>query len=86
LAGAAAAGRAGEVEALLRRGVPVDAEDAEGNTALMSSIRADRPAVAALLRRHGANLDHRNHAGESARDLARAKGDAKLLRALGIDR
>jgi len=31
----------------------------------MLSIQADRPAAAALLRRHGASLDQRNHAGES---------------------
>jgi hypothetical protein len=82
---AASAGRSAEVEALLARGVPVDATDAEGNTALMKSIQADRPAVAALLRRHGASLDLTNRAGESAKDMAMAKGDAKLIRAIGLE-
>jgi hypothetical protein len=85
LRAAAAAGRAAEVTSLLAQGVPVDSADAKGETALMKSIQADQPAVAALLRRHGASLDLRNHVGESARELATAKGDAKLNQALGVD-
>ena len=84
LRAAAATGRTAEVQALLARGVPVDAPDAAGNTALMNSIRADQPAAAAILRRHGASLDRRNDAGESARDMATAKGDAALDQALGL--
>ena len=34
----------------------------------------------------GASLDLRNHAGESARDLAEAMGDEALNRALGVER
>lgn len=83
---AVAAGRTAEVKALLTRGVPVDAADADGNTALMISIQADRPAVAALLRRHGASLDLTNRAGVSARDMAVAKGDSKLTQAIGLQR
>ncbi len=86
LADAAGGGRTSEVEALLAHGTPVDAPDAQGNTPLMRSIRANHPAVAALLRRHGASLDRKNHAGESARDLAKAKGDPKLDKALGLAR
>jgi ankyrin repeat protein len=52
----------------------------------MLSIRADRPAAAALLVRRGASLDHRNDAGESARDLATETGDAELKRALRLER
>jgi hypothetical protein len=81
---AAAAGRTSEVEALLARGAHVDAADKDGNTALMKSVRADHPAVAAVLRRHGASLDRQNHAGESARDLAKAKHDKRLDKALGL--
>ncbi len=84
LRAAAAAGLAAEVATLLEQGAPVDAPDAEGDTALIKSTRADQPAVAALLRRHGASLDRRNHAGESARDLATAQDDAQLNRALGL--
>ena len=85
LRAAAAAGRTADVAALLDQGAAVDAPDADGDTALMRSIQAGHAAVAALLRRHGASLDRRNHAGQSARDMAAAKGDARLNRALGLD-
>ncbi|HXV00941.1 MAG TPA: ankyrin repeat domain-containing protein [Caulobacteraceae bacterium] len=84
LRAAAAAGRTGEVDILLAEGVAVDASDARGDTALMRSVRADRPGVAALLRRHGASLDRRNHAGESARNIAATRADAALSEALGL--
>lgn len=86
LAAAAAAGRTAEVERLLAHGAAVDATDAKGDTALMRSIRADKPAVASVLLRHGASLDRKNKAGESARDMAKAVDDAKLDKALGIER
>lgn len=84
LRAAAAAGHTKEAEALLDRGAPVDAPDAEGDTALMRAIKADQPAAAALLRRHGASLDSKNNAGKSARDMAAEKGDAKLNQAIGL--
>jgi hypothetical protein len=85
LRAAAAAGRTGEMSALLDRGAPVDAPDDQGETALMKSIRADQPAAAALLLRHGASLDRTNAAGDSARSIARSADDAELNRALGLD-
>jgi hypothetical protein len=84
LRAAAAAGRTKEVAALLERGVSVDSPDADGDTALMKSIEADRPTTAGLLRRHGASLEQTNKAGESASDMARAKGDVKLDQAIGL--
>jgi ankyrin repeat protein len=84
LRAAAAAGRTDEIRALLARGVPVDAPDSDGNTALMKSIEADQPAAATLLRRHGASVRHKNHAGQSAQDLAKAAGDAELDKAVGV--
>jgi hypothetical protein len=84
LRAAAAAGRTGELAKLLDQGVPVDAADDAGDTALMKSVRADHPAAAALLRRRGASLDRTNQAGESARDLATDKADPALDRAIGI--
>lgn len=84
LRSAAAAGRSTEVLALLEDGAPVDAADANGDTALMKSLRADRPEVAAILYRHGASLDRRDRSGESARDVA-VRGDAALRRAVGLD-
>jgi len=84
LRAAAAAGRTADIEALLAQGVPVDAADAAGDTALMASIQSDHPSAAAALRRHGASLDHKNHAGESARDMAAERGDAALDQAIGL--
>jgi ankyrin repeat protein len=73
------------VTALLAEGAPVDAVDAEGETALMKSVQADQPAVAALLRRRGASLAHQNLEGVSARDMAERLGNAEMNRALGIE-
>jgi hypothetical protein len=84
LGAASAEGRTSDVKALLADGAPVDAPDDHGDTALMRSVRADKPAVAALLLRHGASLDRKNHAGVSARDMAKLVGDEKLNRALGL--
>jgi hypothetical protein len=85
LRAAAAEGRASDVKALLAQGATIDAADDDGDTALMKSIQADHPGVAALLHRHGASLDQQNHAGESARDMATASKDAALRRALGLE-
>jgi hypothetical protein len=84
LRAAAAAGRTAELTLLLAKGVPVDAADDAGETALMKAVQADHPTAAALLRRRGASLDLRNHAGLSARDVAASIGDAKLNEALGL--
>jgi hypothetical protein len=83
---AAAGGRTGDVEALLREGVSVDAPDAEGETALMKSIAGGHWTTAGVLVRRGASLDLENRAGVSAREMAKAIGDPKLDRALGLDR
>jgi len=84
LRAAAAAGRIAELTALLTPGAPVDAPDDDGETALMMTVQANHPAAAALLRRHGANLDLKNRAGVSARDMAASIGDPDLDRALGL--
>ena len=84
LRAAAVAGRIKDLKVLLEQGAPVDSADPDGNTALMKSIQADRPAAAALLRQHGADLDQKNHAGESAIDMARAKRDPELNQAVGL--
>jgi hypothetical protein len=85
LRAAAAAGRTIEVQELLNRQIPVDVADANGETALMKSIRADQPATAALLIHHGASLDKKNNAGLSARDLATQINDPALNHALGLE-
>lgn len=84
LRAAAAAGRVGEVRALLAQGAPVDAPDDAGETALMKAVQGEHPAAAALLRRHGANLDLKNREGVTARDMAASIDDADLNRALGL--
>jgi ankyrin repeat protein len=84
LRAAAGAGRLAEVQELLDRHIPVDSADADGETALMKSVRADQPATAALLIRYGASLDKKNKAGLSARDLAAQVNDPALERALGL--
>ena len=84
LRAAAAGGRTAEIETLLAQGVPVDAANVNGTTALMDSIAAGQPLAAALLRRHGASLDRKDRAGMSARDMARTKEDPALNEALGV--
>ncbi|MCW5759755.1 MAG: hypothetical protein KIS90_08305, partial [Phenylobacterium sp.] len=74
-----------DVETLLRQGAPVDAPDAQGDTALMKAIAGGHWDTAGALRRRGASLDARNRAGVSVREMVRAIGDAKLDRALGLD-
>lgn len=83
---AAAAGQSREISVLLAREVPIDAVDDEGETALMKAVEARQLDAVALLRRRGANLDLKNNAGRSVRDLAAAAGDRELNKALGLDR
>jgi hypothetical protein len=80
----AIAGRTDDIEATLAQGVPVDAVDQDGETALMISIKAGQREAAAVLRRHGASLDLKNLAGVNARDMAAAKRDPDLDRALDL--
>ncbi|HEY4029737.1 MAG TPA: ankyrin repeat domain-containing protein [Caulobacteraceae bacterium] len=81
---AAAAGRTKEIDALLALGVPVDAADDAGETALMKSVQNDYPDAVEILRRHGASLDRKNNAGKSARDMAKGLTDPDLAKALGL--
>jgi ankyrin repeat protein len=85
LRAAAAGGRTAGIRALLAQGVSIDAVDREGDTALMKSIEADDVVAAAVLLQNGASLRLRNHAGVSAEDMALAKDDPALRRALGLD-
>ncbi len=62
----------------------MDSVDANGETALMKSVRADQPGTAALLIRYGASLDKKSNAGVSARDLAAQIDDPALKQALGL--
>ena len=81
---AAAAGDTAAIEALLAQGIPVDIPDADGQTALMKAIKADRLEAVRLLRRHGASISVKTKAGRSALDLAADKDDDALYEALGV--
>jgi hypothetical protein len=83
---AAAAGKVDEVSALLEAGAEVDAPDGEGVTALMRAVQRKHAEAALLLRNYGADLDRKNRAGVSARDMAAKLGDPELNRALGLER
>ncbi len=50
----------------------------------MAAVKANQAAAAALLRRHGADLDLKNRAGASARTMAASRGDPALNQALGL--
>ena len=67
---AAKDGDTAELKRLLDAGIPIDAEDLTGNTALMTAVFNRRTeAVRFLLTRHP-DLAHRNHFGQAAADLA----------------
>jgi hypothetical protein len=54
-----------------------------GPTTWKPSCNTAPPSTPRTPRGHGASLDRKNHAGESARDMARASGDAELDQAVG---
>ena len=84
LRAAAASGRTVEVENLLARGVPIDAPDADGDTALMKAVTVGHWRTVAVLRRHGASLDRKNRAGRSVRDIAESMDNDEAGQALGL--
>ncbi|HVA67199.1 MAG TPA: ankyrin repeat domain-containing protein [Elusimicrobiota bacterium] len=62
----------GVIKALIAGHADLNARDWRGRTALMYAAAANRPDLAALLRRAGADPDLRDYAGRTAQDLARA--------------
>ena len=84
LRAAAAAGKVPELTMLLTQGAAIDAPDDKGETALMKAVQAHHPDAVALLRRRGADLDLKNRAGASARDMAASIDDPELNQALGL--
>ncbi len=78
---AAKSGDVAELERLLAAGIPIDAEDLTGNTALMIAVFNRRTeAVRFLLTKHP-DLAHRNGFGQAAADLAAGTPELeKLLR------
>jgi formylglycine-generating enzyme required for sulfatase activity len=64
---------------LVRRGADVNLKDRDGRTPLHAAVENNRWKLAALLVEKGAMADIRNGDGESALDLAGAKGDSDML-------
>ena len=78
---AAKSGDVAELKRLLAAGIPIDAEDLTGNTALMIAVfNRHTEAVRFLLTQHP-DLTHRNGFGQAAADLAAGTPELeKLLR------
>jgi hypothetical protein len=58
-------GRAGDIEAILDRGMPVDVRDGFGNTLLIIACQNGNKRVAKALLRRGANINSRNYKGNT---------------------
>jgi ankyrin repeat protein len=58
-------GRYAECEHLLKIGVPVDSQDAHGNTLLTIACQNGNKRIAKLALRMGANMDHQNKKGNT---------------------
>ncbi len=71
------------VQALLKKGVDVNAKNSGGVTALMIAVANGRADMAELLMHAGANVNAQNERGDTALSIARAKGDEKLIKLLG---
>lgn len=65
------------IEKLLEAGADVNAQDPEGNTALMAMVKRD-PKIVQLLLDHGADTGIRNKQGNTAQELADPKIAIKL--------
>jgi hypothetical protein len=71
-----------EVKRVVSAGVPLDARDEAGETALMRAAARGHAEVVKLLLLHGADPDLRNPFGQTALDLAQATGRADLAAVL----
>ncbi|KST58792.1 hypothetical protein AO398_20105 [Methylobacterium sp. GXS13] len=74
LAGAAFKNDLAVARLLLQHGAAVDGTGDGTRTALMTAAMFDRTEMVTLLLKHGADPDHRDAAGQSAADMARAMG------------
>jgi len=77
---AAARGDAEAVRDLLARDAPVDAQDEQGNTALLLATAGNHIEVARSLLLHGANPNLKNRQSDSAFLLAGAQGRLEIVR------
>lgn len=79
---AASRGNLPATRALLNRGVPLEATDRSGNTALIKAALNRRPQVVDLLLARGARIDHRNAEGMTAAFIAAERGQPFLIQTL----
>jgi ankyrin repeat protein len=79
---AAEDGSLGSILNLRDSGVPINCCDEDGNSPLMIAVRAGHHGVVRSLYHLGANINHRNHAGESALGLAKASDSTDLVNTL----
>ncbi|HEV2704253.1 MAG TPA: ankyrin repeat domain-containing protein [Steroidobacteraceae bacterium] len=82
LAGAASQGNKTEVERLLKSGADVNAQQADGATALQWAAYRGDAKLAELLLKAGAKPDLANHDGATPLWLAADRGDAAVIEAL----
>lgn len=81
-------GRTEELLEFLDHGLPIDAQDAEGNTVLMLAAYRGHPATVRALIERGADVDLRNGRDQSPIAGALFKGEDEvvaLLREAGAD-
>src|SRR5579862_5775881 len=82
IADAASKGNTAEIERLLKRGADVNAQQADGATALQWAAYRGDARLAELLLKAGAKPGLANHDGATPLWLAAARGDAAVIRAL----
>ena len=79
---AAENGALGSILKLRDSGVPINCCDEDGNSPLMIAVRAGHQGVVRSLYHLGADINHRNHAGESALGLAKALDSTAIVNTL----
>jgi ankyrin repeat protein len=78
----AATGTLGVARLLVERGAVVNAQDAQGHTALHGAADGGHLEVVAFLLSAKADRTLRNRAGETAADLARKRGYEEIVKLL----
>jgi uncharacterized protein len=68
-----------QMEALLAKGVEVNARNAHGWTPLHVAAAGGDPAVVALLLKHGANVHAQSHIGATPLDNATTRGGRQVV-------
>lgn len=79
---AAQDGSLGSILNLRDSGVPINCCDEEGNSPLMMAVRAGHHGVVRSLYHLGADINHRNHAGQTALGLAKASDLTEVINSL----